>query len=137
LSTSYADIRTAIIGRIVAGWTSTPVQYAATHSTPPVGAAYIQPRVLFTDAAAVSMGPAGHNRIRGDVHTNVFIPVGNGDDEAMTYCDALRNLFPRGLILPAGGRTLRFETPEVAPPLEETDWHQVPVICPFWFDETP
>jgi Bacteriophage related domain of unknown function len=135
--TTYKDIRTAVIGRIAANWNATPVQYAATQYTPPAGAAYIQPRLIFATAEQASMGPGGHNRIRGDLHTNVFIPSGHGDDEAMEYCDNLRALFPRGLMLSAGARVVRFETPEVQPPLEETEWHQVPVICPFWLDEVP
>ena len=137
VTTTYKDIRDAVKNRIVAGWTTTAIHWTATKLNPTIASPWIQPRLLFGSARAVSLGPLGHNRIAGDLHCNIFLPVGSGDDEAMTYADSFRALFPRGLLLPTANKSVTFETPEVIQALEDEDWFQVPVICPFYSDEQP
>lgn len=135
MATSYKDIFDAIIARIKANWTTTAIHYPATHFKPNPTARWIQPRIHWDEAAQVSLGQNGHNRITGDLQIQIFAPVGNGADEAHTYADTLRGLFPRGLALLAGSRTITFEVPEVQQAIEDEDWYQLPVVCPFYFDE--
>lgn len=134
MTTTYKNIRDAIKTRLQT-WTATPVHWAGTKFNPAPGVAYIQPRMIFAGAEQVTMGTAGMNRVSGDLHTNIFTPVGAGDDESMVHADALRALFPRGLKLAAGARNITFDVPEVRESLEEQDWYQLPVICPFYLDE--
>lgn len=135
MATTFKDMRDAVKTRLQS-WNATPVHWTATEYKPQPGTAYIQPRLQFATAEQASMGSAGLNRVRGDLHTNVFAPVSRGDDEAMVHVDALRALFPRGLKLAAGQRWMTFEVPEVREALEEEQWYQVPVVCPFYLDET-
>lgn len=136
MATTYKDIYDAVMARILSGWGATTlIHWPATRFAPTPNVAFIQPRLIFASAEQVTMGASSLNRITGDLHVNVFAPAGKGEDEAMTHADSLRALFPRGLLLTAGARTMRFDVPEVRQPLEEQDWHQVPVFCPFYLDE--
>lgn len=135
MATTYKNIYDAVMARILAGWSATEIHWPVTRYTPKPATAFIQPRLIFASAEQVTMGASSLNRIDGDLHINVFAPAGAGEDEALTYCDSLRALFPRGLLLTAGTRTMRFDVPEVRQPVEDEDWHQVPVFCPFYMDE--
>jgi len=136
MSTPYKDIRDAINARIAANWTATPIHWTNTRRNPTT-VAWIQPRVIFHNAAQVELGPSGRNRIVGDVHCNVFAPIGEGDDEIMTRVDTFLALFPRGYLLPTASKTITFEVPESREALEEEDWYQVPAYCPFYVDMLP
>lgn len=136
MNTTCKDAVTAIIARLTTGWgTTTQIAFQGTKFTPNPKLAWIQPVVDFQLAEPASMGLAGLNRVVGDLHVNVFTPVGNGVDEAMGYVDQLRGLFPRGFLLPTATRTVTFEAPFPAPAIEQEDWHQIPVVCPFFCHE--
>lgn len=133
MSTTYRDIRDAIIKRIKDNWAATIIHWPGTELKPPA-APWIQPRIVWGAAVQVALGQDAPTRITGLLHTNVFTEIGKADDEAMDYVDDLRDLFPRNLRLAAGTKSIIFETPRAAPALEDEDWHQVPVLAPFYVD---
>ena len=136
MATSYKDIRDAIMARLTANWTATAIHWPATQFKPPTdGNAWIQPRIGFTGAEQVTLGVNGIDRIEGILHTNIFVQIGKGDDEATQHSDTLRALFPRGLRLAAGTKAIIFLTPEVVPFLEDEQWYQLPVDAEFYYDE--
>ncbi len=132
MSTTYRDIRDAIIKRIKDNWTYTTVHWPGTKFKP--GSDYIQPRIVWGPATQAALGQDAPTRISGLLHANVFTPIGKADDEAMDYVDKFRDLFPRNLRLAAGTKSLIFETPHAAPALEDEDWYQMPVLAPFYID---
>lgn len=137
-TTIYKDIRDAIKDRIVANWVSPlPSLHWTNTVRNPSKSPWVQPRIIFDSAEAISLGPSGHNRIRGDIDTNIFAPIGTGDDEVMTWVDTWRGIFARGLLLPTATRAITFEVPEANDAIEDEEWLQVPVICPFYADEIP
>ncbi len=82
----------------------------------------------------------GTERLDGQVQLSFFGRPSHGVDQSrkvMQRADAARGLFPMGLNLAAGGRTMRFQAPIPEPPLDEVDdfFHQ-PLICPFSVDLT-
>jgi hypothetical protein len=140
MANSYKNMRDAVKDRIIANWTATPIHWANTRYNPAAGGVqtpWIRPRVVDQGAEQVGIGPTGFNRLIGDVHCSIFVPAGTGDDEAKQYADSFRDLFKRGYILSTASRPMIFGTPEVADAIEDEDWYQVPVVCPFTFDEVP
>jgi Bacteriophage related domain of unknown function len=139
MTTTYQDIFSAIMGRIEDNWNAVaaPVHWPATRFKPlENGAPWIQPRLVFNTAEQITLGLNGHNRIEGDLDVRIFAAIGAGEEPLLIKADALRDLFPRGTVLSAGSRRIHFRTPSVRPAIEEEDFIQIPVFCPFWIDET-
>lgn len=136
-ATTHTDARAAIIARIVANWdaAAVPVHWPATRFTPPLEKHWIRPRVVFTNAEQATLGVTGLNRISGDLNVAIFAPIGAGNAAALGYAEDIRALFPRGLVLSTTGRKAFFEVPEVLPEIEEEEWLQIPVRCPFSINE--
>ena len=135
MSNVYKHIFDAVFTRLTNNWSATDIDYPATRFSPNPNLAWIQPRLTFFNAEPVAMGGgASYNRIEGDLHINVFVPVGFGMNEAVDYADTLRTLFPGGYLLATAGRTVRFEVPFATPEIEQPEWYQIPVVCPFTVD---
>ena len=65
---------------------------------------------------------------RGIFAVSLFYPKGDGPAAAETAAEAVRALFPAGLVLTESGCVTRvLRTPSIAAPVVETDWFSIPV----------
>jgi len=127
MSTTYADMRTAIEPHVASEWGETTViAWPNAPFTPPEDEAWIQIAILPGMAAAATLGPGGSNQLIGLVHVNVFVPKAGGSADAWELVDQVRDLFNRRTI-----GNIRFRAPYPAPAMTDGDWMQIPVLCPF------
>ncbi|MBI4774214.1 MAG: hypothetical protein HY788_08545 [Deltaproteobacteria bacterium] len=127
MSTTYADIRTAIEPHVASEWgETTEIGWPNAPFTPPEDEAWIQIAILPGAATAATLGVSGNNLVTGLVHVNIFVPKAAGSAEAWELVDQVRDMFNRRII-----GNIRFRVPYPTLALTDGDWMQIPVLCPF------
>lgn len=136
MSTTRADIRTAVFGRISgnAPGNAIPVAYSGvTHA--PAGNFHLRVNLDYTRAAIAAMG-SSQLRIDGQVVIAVLARMDRAADQGTqtldSYVDAICDLFPAALSVPAGSSNLRFRAPQAeAEQYDVESWVFRIVRCPF------
>lgn len=131
-ATSVQAEQAAIMARIKANWTTTPVAWPNAKYEPVQGTSYIQPVVNRFDAFNTDMGPTKTVRHPGLLTFNVRTPLNRGDGAAFTLADSLAALFRN-----VAFEGLHFRAPTIRdgkPDPEHPGWFRAQVDCPYWRD---
>ena len=139
MSTTYADIRAAIVARISANLASINAGWSATADV-----AWPNVKVNFTGKATFMIveinytggrqGAIGNlRRIDGTLTLEFHARMGEGTDGLMTWVDAARDLFPAGQAVAAGADNILFKEPIAGPIAEGFDGYAaIELSCPFY-----
>lgn len=126
---SYAAQQQAILGRLNAEWTTTPIAWPNSAFRPVTGAAWLEARVVTQDAFNVDLVSNRRVRHPGLLSLTLYVPANEGDGEALAMADTLsaifRNVNVSGCI---------FRAPTVRPLGADGAWYRVQVDAPFWRD---
>lgn len=98
----------------------------------PKGVLWVRNTILTSNARQVSMGSGGVSdldRVIGVFTSQVFIPVGGGDKEALQLADKIEAKFKR-----VTDGAVVFQVPSVIPVGQIDGEHQVNVESPFYVD---
>ena len=133
---SFATAHSAIRQRFEAQWGVTaPVQYPNTSFTPPNDAAWVRLTIADAGATWASFGDPGNNVERnvGLVTVQIFVPVDQGEGEALELADQARAVFRSWRDVTSG---VRFLVPPYARQIgDDGKWYQVNVLASFQWDD--
>lgn len=90
---SISDIREALLGRLYANWTATPVAWPNKAFTPPVNAAWIRPTFKPAETMLGEKGDSPVQSRQGFLFVDIFVPFGGGVAMAEGYANTLEELF--------------------------------------------
>lgn len=141
MASSLGGADKAVFARFAAQWVDgqgnprTPIDWPNVNFTPPRAPAvayWVEPRILWGTAEAVSQGLAGsrRNTAVGVVHVNVYGPRGEAGGVLKGHADAVRDVFNR-----AEFSGVRCGVPSGPTPVPNDSWAQVAVTVPFTVDE--
>ncbi|WP_082818874.1 DUF4128 domain-containing protein [Cupriavidus nantongensis] len=89
--------------------------------TPTPGAPYQRVHLLPATPANPTMGDGFYREV-GVFQVSLYYPQGTGPAAAQTRAEAVRNYFPRGLLIPEGGISTRVErTPAISSGVPDGD----------------
>lgn len=122
----------AILGRLSAGWTTTPIAWPNRTYSPNASTAFIRPKIQFSARTQASLGTSGNRvfRTSGVLIVQVFALTGNGPGAALSLVDALVSLF-EGVQLSGG---LVFRAAEIREIGQDGPFSQTNITFPFFFD---
>lgn len=134
MASALKAAQVAILTRFKTEWADrTPVAWPNVVSTPPEAGPWVRFDIVWGDAEATTMGPAGkmRNTIPGVVFVNVFAAPGKGRGVLNDTADDVRDVFNR---LEVSG--VRFNVPSGPEPVRgDPEWEQAVVRIPFSVDE--
>lgn len=105
-----------------------PVAYPGVGYSPTLGSAYLYATHLPNTVEATGLAFDAGLELRGLFQVSAFWPAGGGIIQAMDLAGAVAAHFARGNRILRGGLQVEINRPpEVAPPIEQPDWLQVPV----------
>lgn len=108
---------------------SPPIAWPLVTYSPTLGTSYLAVQPVLraeTDPQALGFGD-------GDVYTGIFqvdavIPDGRGEQVGLTLAALVKDRFPAGTVLSAGGKKLRVNRPPtIAPAVKDAPWVRFPV----------
>lgn len=129
---SLSAIRAALETQLSAITPALPTAWENAPFEPPAGAPYQRVNLIPAPPENPTFGD-GFRRERGMLQVTLAYPLGSGPAQAAARSELIRQAFPRGASLTAGGIVTTIEkTPEIGPGLIEGDRYAVPVRVRFF-----
>jgi len=130
-----SDVQTAVNARLTANWAATTlITPNSTSETPTDGSSFLTVQYPVANSEQVGLASVGNRNYReeGVIRLVLSVPRGQGNAQALTWCETLRTLF-RGASF-SGVRCW-----EASPPVENNDnedgqYYVLSVSVPYYFD---
>lgn len=136
MATELADIRAAIKTRLAANFTAIPVAEPGVDVKVDGQSYFAQWDVDFLPAQRAALGATAGDRINGALKLSVLArkdaTAQPGTATLEGYLDTLRGIFPAGLSVAAGSKTLNFRVPSPGPTINIEGWVGRELSCPFY-----
>lgn len=136
MTTTIVSLQAALEARLNSLSPALPIAWEnVVYAPTDVDAPYQRVNILPGESQNNTFGGGGTELVMevGIFQVRLYYPSGTGRGHAAARADLIRDHFPRGLAMAAGGITVIVQrTPSVAPALEEGDWYVLPVSIPYF-----
>ena len=128
----FADISAALDEHLSLMPSLPPVAWENLDYTPELGTLYLRPTLLPAETIQSTLGENGTDQNTGIYQVDVFAPLGQGKQEAMSIADKIANHFKRGTDLTYNNRKLRIRnTGREVSTTEVNGWYSIPVTMTY------
>ncbi len=90
-------------------------------------ASYIRTELVPAETETISMGLTGHDNFQGIFLIDIYIPSGDGVDNANWIADSIIAAYPKRTLITQNGITLRITNYTRGASVDSTNWFLVPM----------
>lgn len=127
------QVRTALETRLASVSGSPQIGWDNTEFEPPTDEVSLLAYLLRGETVSPTLGRTELTMEQGIFQVSVLAPRGGGSKPAEDVAEAVREHFPKGLSLSAGGLSVRIaRRGSVTPARQDGSWHRIDVSIPYF-----